>query len=269
MIRLKLKYYDGTESIETIIPTVFPDGTTQTWKVQSITKNYRNVVSSEVIWQFENEAELIHVSQLSDLLDAYTGYPRPLKLLNVPFLPYSRQDKPISNSSTFAQYSFTKIIDLLQFDRVTSFDVHGHSSIKNLVKVSANELIKKVFEDNKYDIFLYPDGSACERYLHEPSINGVKIRNQQTGKIEEYYLETSGVDVKNKRVLIVDDICDFGNTFIELMKLLKSHNPAEVGLYVSHGLFSGGFEKLQESGISQFFYTNSLVKNEEHGIKIV
>ena len=278
MIRLKLKYFDGQEIIETIIPTMFPDGTSQIWKIEGITKNYRNVVNSEIIWQYENEAEFLYVSQLSDLLDSYTGYPRPLKTLNIPFLPYGRQDKPISNSTTFAQRTFTKLIDSLEFDRVVSFDVHGICAIKNLIRLSANEIIKKVFEDNKYDIYCYPDGSACERYLHEPSINGVKERDPQTGKIEGYYLvteyedkngKTHGVNPKDKRILIVDDLLDGGATFIELMKLLKRENVGEVGLYTSHTIASKGYEHLKEAGISQFFTTNSLIKNEQEGIKII
>lgn len=278
MVKLKLKYFDGNEEIEIVNPLVFPDQTSQVFRVKAITKNYRNVVSSEIIWQFENEAEFMHVAQLSDLLDSYTGDPRPLKILNIPFLPYGRQDKAISNNSTFAQRTFTKMIDSLNFDRVITFDCHGVCTIKNLIKLSANETIKKVFEDNKYDVYCYGDGSACKRYLHEPSINGVKVRNQQTGNIEEYYLVTEyenklgnnvGVDPKDKRILIVDDILDGGATFIQLMSLLKEHNVGEVGLYTSHAIASKGYDHLKEAGISQFFTTNSLTKNEESGIKIV
>lgn len=278
MIKLKLNYFDGTQEIETITPTLFPDGTSQVYKVQAITKNYRNVVQSEIIWQYENEAEFFHVSQLSDLLDSYTAYPRPLKILNIPFLPYGRQDKPISNSTTFAQRTFTKMVDALEFDRVVSFDVHGVCAIKNLIKLSANETIKKVFEDNKYDIYCYPDGGACERYLHEPSINGVKERDPQTGKIEGYYLvtqyedkqgKTHGVNPAGKRILIVDDLCDQGNTFLRLYDLLVKENVGDVGLFVSHFIGNDIIKKLNDYGIKEIFTTNSLVKNKLNGIKIV
>lgn len=278
MIQLRLNYFDGTVLDEVITPTVFPDGTTQVWKIQGITKSYRNVVSSEIIWKFENEAEFMHVSQLSDLVDSYTGYPRPLKILNVPFMPYGRQDKAITNSSTFAQRTFTKLVDSLEFDRVVSFDVHGICAIKNLIKLSANDTIKKVFEDNKYDIYCYPDGGACERYLHEPSINGVKERDPQTGKIEGYYLvteyedsmgRTHGVNPKDKRILIVDDLCDQGNTFLRLFDLLTKEGVGDVGLFVSHLVGKEDVvTKLKDYGIKEIFTTNSLVKNED-GVKIV
>lgn len=279
MIRLKL-YNMGQVSYETIVPTLFPDATSQIWKVKEITKNYRNCTQAEIIWQWENESEYIHVAQLSDLLGAYTGIPQPFKILNIPFLPYGRQDKPITNNTTFAQRTFTKLIDTLEFDSVISFDVHGICSIKNLHKLSADPIIEKIIEDEKYEIACFPDGGACERYyLNDfPSVNGIKQRNQKTGEIEDYYLQSEyknkhgvfvDVELKDKRVLICDDLVDGGATFIELMKLLKEKQVGEVGLYTSHGIFSKGKDHLIEAGISKFYYTNSLPKNEEDGIKVV
>lgn len=277
MIKLLLTNLDGNTE-EVITPTLFPDGTSQCWKIDSISKNYRNCVKAEILWRFENESELIHVAQLSDLLDSYTGGTKPLKVLNIPFYPYGRQDKPITNTSTFAEKTFAKLVDSMKFDRVISFDVHGTATVQNLHNVSANNVIKKVFEDNGYDVYCYPDGGATERYLHEPSINGVKVRDHYTGKIKDYYLvteyedktgKTHGVEVEGKKVLIVDDILDGGATFIELVKMIKTYNPGEIGLYTSHAIASKGYDHLIEAGITKFYTTNSLVKNEEQGIKIV
>jgi ribose-phosphate pyrophosphokinase len=277
MITLKLTYFNGKVEKEVITPTIFPDGTSQVYKVEAITKDYRNVTEAQIIWQFESEVELMHVAELSDLLDAYTGNPRPIKILNVPFLPYGRQDKPITNTSTFAERTFSKMINAMKFDRVLSFDVHGVTTIDNLQKLSANETIKTIFTDNGYDVYCYPDGGACERYLHEPSVNGLKIRDQKTGKIIDYQLvteyedstgHTHGVNVEGKKVLIVDDILDGGATFIELMKLLKNVKVGEVGLYTSHAIASKGYDHLKEAGISNFYTTNSLIKNID-GINIV
>ena len=279
MITLKLTNM-GNVTKEMINPLIFNDNTSQVWKIESISKGYRNCTQAEIVWQYENEAEYLHIAQLKDLLDAYTGECKPITILNIPFLPYGRQDKPISNTTTFAQRTFTHLIDDLHFDRVVSYDVHGVCTIKNMHKLSAAPVIISLLEDNKYDMAVYPDGGAAERYyLNDfPSVSGIKKRDQMTGKIVDYYLQNEyrkadgefvEVPIEGKKLLIVDDICDFGNTFIELTKLLKVHNPAQIDLYVTHGLFSGGFDKLKEVGITNFFYTNSLPKNEETGIKIV
>lgn len=64
-----------------------------------------------------------------------------------------------------------------------------------------------------------------------------KARNVQTGEITG--TEVYG-DVKDKVVLIIDDICDGGRTFIELGKVLKERGASKVILYVTHGIFSQG-----------------------------
>lgn len=70
-----------------------------------------------------------------------------------------------------------------------------------------------------------------------PFIHGEKVRDQSTGRITSY--EVVG-NPKGKRVLIVDDICDGGATFITLAKALLGQGATEVHLFVSHGIFSKG-----------------------------
>jgi ribose-phosphate pyrophosphokinase len=54
--------------------------------------------------------------------------------------------------------------------------------------------------------------------------------------------------------LIVDDICDGGRTFIELAKVLRPLTSGQVKLYVTHGIFSAGFEAL--AGLDRIFVAN-------------
>jgi ribose-phosphate pyrophosphokinase len=46
--------------------------------------------------------------------------------------------------------------------------------------------------------------------------------------------------VNGKTVLIIDDICDGGKTFLELGKKLKELGAKSVLLHVTHGIFSKG-----------------------------
>jgi len=55
------------------------------------------------------------------------------------------------------------------------------------------------------------------------------------------------------RVLIIDDICDGGRTFIEITKLLLQAGVESVSLHVSHGLFSQGIDVLKEAGIKTVY----------------
>jgi ribose-phosphate pyrophosphokinase len=69
-------------------------------------------------------------------------------------------------------------------------------------------------------------------------------------------------DVTGKRVLIVDDLCDGGRTFIELAGVLRSRAAADIGLFVSHGLFTKDLDPMFDSGITLIATpTNTYRKN--------
>ena len=54
-------------------------------------------------------------------------------------------------------------------------------------------------------------------------------------------------------VLVWDDLCDAGGTFILLAKELLTNGAKEVNLFVSHGLFTKGTQILFDAGIKRIF----------------
>ena len=231
-----------------IKPTIFPDGTSQIWKIPEDIKNANNL---SVHWKFENEAELFHLYQLSQLLNCINN-----RILHIPYLPYARQDKDISNDTTFALYPFTKILNMCCFDKVIITDPHSNKSlklIKNSIAVFPEKEVFKTFHDLNHDWVCYPDKGAKEKYKHIydlPFISAYKERNQLTGNILS--INVYG-DCKDKTILIVDDICDAGGTFILLAKQLKEKGAKEVNLFVTHGLFTKGLQVLKDNGINRIF----------------
>ena len=79
-----------------------------------------------------------------------------------------------------------------------------------------------------------------------------KIRDQATSEILSLELR-SHIDLTDKSVIIVDDICDGGRTFTETAKLLKAAGTKKVTLYVSHGIFSKGTKILLDNGIDLLY----------------
>ena len=65
--------------------------------------------------------------------------------------------------------------------------------------------------------------------------------------------------LSNRRILIVDDICDGGATFVGLAKELRAAGAKKVYLYVTHGIFSKG---LPLEGIDKVFTTDSYFNPE-------
>jgi len=238
-----------------VAPTMFPDGTSQVWKLPAdlLETLYKGYII-EVVWEFESEAEFLHLAQLKTLLDTYS----PVIHLDMPYLPYARQDKRVSNDSTFALAAFARLLNALNFTQVTVLDAHNNPrahAIENLVDQPPRNLISEAIDISGADTLLFPDQGAETRYSAYELGNYVtakKIRDQSTGAILRVTLKGS---VKGCKVLIIDDICDGGATFkgVAEAALTKKAGALEVHLYVTHGIFSKGLKTLRDSGIKRIF----------------
>ena len=76
-----------------------------------------------------------------------------------------------------------------------------------------------------------------------------KTRNEETGEINGIEMLTEKnnreTTVKNKNLIIIDDICDGGRTFIEIAKILRERDCGKLYLYVTHGIFAKGLDVLR------------------------
>lgn len=237
-------------------PTFFPDGTSQVWKLEQVVRPY-NVVR----WEFECESELPHVMQLGMLL-ASSG----MVELYTPYLPYARQDKQVGNDSCFALRLLADVVDLY-FDKLTTFDAHNPGFFDDFDFDYENiEPIKEISEAaDAVDatVLCYPDAGAASRYGYDFGMKRLvfqKNRDQATGFINGVSVLSGDACEASDVVLIVDDICDGGRTFIEVAKMLPWAK--EVHLYVSHGIFSKGTDLLRDAGIQRIFTRNGEVGAE-------
>lgn len=238
--------------------TIFPDKTSQVWKLPA---EFLEVLEKEaactIRWDFENEAELVHLAQLVYLLNCYH-----LQVLNLemPYLPYARQDKHPCNERTFALYPFAKLINSMEFNNVTVLDAHSiHAyAIDHLTVKSARNYIREAIELSGANTVVFPDSGAKARYEVEISldfpnmrlIGASKTRTQENGNIVSASIH--GI-VKGHKVILVDDICDGGATFIVLADVLLKAGAKAMHLYVTHGIFSKGVDVLRKAGISRIF----------------
>ena len=237
--------------------TLFPDNTSQVWKIPTLDIPDTNWV--HVKWDFSHEGEFIQLAQLKSLLDA-KGFRATLRLS---YLPYGRQDKEVSNDATFALRTFNKYLDFMDWDEIIVMDPHSSvimDYVRNVKAVYPVNEVMHVANMLEADLFCYPDAGAYKKYTGDgdvqkeiydyPCITGEKVRDQATGNILSYKLIGNP---NGKKVLIVDDICDGGATFKLLAKDLLAAGATEVNLFVTHGIFSKGLRTLLESGIKRVF----------------
>ena len=236
----------------TFIPTMFPDRTSQVWNLGHI---ITGMSENKVVWHFEREAELIHLQQLKLLLDAIDNFidkPYPAEL-SIPYLPYARQDKEVRDDRTFALEAFAQIINSQKWDKVSAFDVHNPRAAFKLIDRFHN-VQPDLWFLTKYDTVIFPDFGAMTRYGRVMIQQGIadtlvdkifscnKNRDPQTGRIENFAVN-GDPDLKGKKIIVVDDLCDGGATFNILADTALEKTLSST-LYVSHGLFSRGIGQL-------------------------
>jgi ribose-phosphate pyrophosphokinase len=78
-------------------------------------------------------------------------------------------------------------------------------------------------------------------------ITCTKIRDND-GKLTKTHIPLSNLG--NKKLVIIDDICDGGATFLNIAKTIKEHyvgvDEPKIYLIVTHGIFSKGFNELNK-----------------------
>jgi len=201
--------------------------------------------------------------------------------LNIPYFPFSRQDRVMNKGEAFSLRSIASVIKSLNFKSINVLDPHSDVLAglfpPGLLRITTQEeMIKDAFISqesfsspvlpsvlsNLLDLerektyVISPDAGALKKiykvnniFSDNPVLIGTKIRNTNTGEITG--TEIIGFDkIKDSECnfIIIDDICDGGRTFNELAKFIKEKeiNPKKLILYVSHGIFSKGFEEIKD-----------------------
>lgn len=265
MIKL-IAYTDTGYAEHAVKPTIFPDKTSQVWKLP---ENMLGSKHYKIIWNFEEERELLDVLSLQMLLGQRTTDGYPMVDLHMPYLPYARQDKKIANDATFNLKVLFKCLNSAGFNKLSAVDVHNPDVTRDqylrFENISISPTLHKIVETVKPHFIVFPDKGAQYRYggylQGYPIIYCEKVRDQLTGEIKSIEPKITGYKElqHGDRLLIVDDICDGGGTFVGVAKALREIQPhVKITLFVTHGIFSKG-KNLQ--GIDEVLTTNSLPKN--------
>lgn len=215
---------------------------------------------------FPSSQDLIEIILISNAALKYPGFGGWITIF-LPYLPYSRQDRICYQGEAHSLAALASLLkgQLRDKDLIVTWDVHSSKALDafrgvNFTNVGAESLIRKFGNalDSSY-VVVSPDAGAVDRANAVASvlgcktiIHGEKRRDSNDGSIIGTFVKDNdgnNPDLTDKKVLIVDDICDGGRTFIELAKVLRGLGAKEVVLYVTHGIFSKGFDVFTDNGV--------------------
>ena len=167
-----------------------------------------------------------------------------------PYLPYARQDRVAFPGEALSAAVACRLLNAEGYASVEVWDAHSDVALALLDRVRhrpASAFVTSIVGAG--DVLVAPDAgaakraAACARLTQAPLVFAEKTRSTDTGAITGTAVHSGPIGTRD--FLIVDDICDGGRTFIELATVLRPLTQGRVKLYVTHGIFSQGFETLR------------------------
>ncbi len=189
----------------------------------------------------------------------------------IPYFGYSRQDRKDRSRVPISAALMAGLIEYAGADRILTIDIHSEQE-PGFVKIPWDNLyasysllpiLKKHFGMGNL-VVASPDKAGVLKatfYAELLDANGLAIVYKErdvTKKNESKALDIIG-DVKDKDVLLVDDMIDTAGTICEAARLIKEKGAKSISAAATHGLFSDpALQKIEDSPIEKIFITDSV-----------
>ena len=184
---------------------------------------------------------------------------------------YARQDKQFLSGEVVTMSIVARMLRAAGAKKVVVVDIHSKTALNHFKipkeNVSAIPELAKYFKKMKLKnaLVVSPDMGGSLRakkfaaLLNTSFITLKKSRNRKTGKV---VIQSSKVDVRDKDLILVDDIISTGGSIIKAAQFLKRQKCKRVFVACTHGLFVGDAEKrIKKAGVSRIISTNTIPRN--------
>lgn len=209
----------------------------------------------EVICRITNSDDLFLLMQLSDILNRQCVC---VDKITIPYLMTMRCDRLFSFEQPFSLKIVADVINSFNAKKVVIIEPHSNTCIDLIKNSEAIYTSKGLLE---YPITVcFPDKGAFTRYannmLMRPYIVCSKVRDVETGKITSFSIDKVCEYKEGNEIIVVDDLCDGGGTFVGIAAKLRELKPSKLTLAITHAVQKAGIERV--SGFyDQVIITNS------------
>jgi ribose-phosphate pyrophosphokinase len=164
--------------------------------------------------------------------------------LNLIYLPYARQDKVFEKGEALSLRVMCDIINSQRYSHVIVNNVHSDVALALIDNVHHAVDFPEIAEPDS-TVIVSPDAGSLKKvmkFAKENNLDFVRADKSRPSSGSEWECTVYSDHIGDKNFLIIDDICDGGRTFIELGKKLKLLTNGRVDLFITHGIFSNGFD---------------------------
>lgn len=243
----------------------FPDGELYI----RIKDNIRN----ENIILIQNTYPDINIIELFLLQDALKESGANKIITIIPYFGYARQDKIFQKGEVISAKTLAKLISI-NSNEIMTIDPHKEH-IMNFFQIPASSIsaindLSIYLKDKNLDLILAPDKGAIERVKKAAKIINCDYDYMEKTRINEYKIQIKpkNLDVKNKKIAIIDDIISTGGTMAKSIYELKKQKAKKVYIACTHGLFVGdAILKLNSAKCDEIISTDTIL-NKFSKVKI-
>lgn len=249
----------------------YPDGTL-------LVKFSEEASTFTIEWKYENDAELFALICITKHLKELN--PSACFVLKMLYIPNARMDRVKEASDVFTFKYFAEMINSLHFSKVIVLDPHSTVNIEMLDSIEVvspksyiEEALRRIKQQggNPTSVF-YVDKGGRSRYndmLPIPSVYGEKERDWSSGQIVGTKIIGDTELVKDKDIIIIDDIISYGGSIYYNALKLKELGCRDLYVFVTHmenSILDESRGILIKSGLIKKLYTTDSLFNKHHDL---
>lgn len=197
----------------------------------------------------------------------------------IPYFGYARQDRKAAPRVPISAKLVANLLQSAGVDRVITMDLHA-GQIQGFFDIPVDNLYGSiVFYDYvkaknlKNPIIASPDigGVARARHFAEHLGLPLVIVDKKRERANESEVMNIIGDVRDKSVIMVDDIIDTAGTMVKAADVLKQNGAISVIALGTHAVFSGNaIEKIENGALDEVAVSNSIpFENTSKKIKVL
>jgi ribose-phosphate pyrophosphokinase len=190
----------------------------------------------------------------------------------IPYYGYARQDRKVAPRAPISAKLVADLITAAGADRILSMDLHA-GQIQGFFNIPVDNLfgtpvlfdyINENYQDNM--VIVSPDAGGVERARAFGKRLGASlaiIDKRREGPNESQIMNIIG-DVKDKMVIILDDMIDTAGTVVKAADALEDEGATEVFACCTHAVLSGpAIERINNSNIKEVIVTDTISLHEK------